>query len=160
MRAPKWFKQDLADEGRRVIEHEIDDDEATDRITDRVLEKDERFTRGIVRDYVRKKLRAWTTEHIAGYYRDDDDEDGEPQLDMFPELPRRLETAPGRFVDITVMNRHDWNAALVQAQVKAANASGFAALVERAHDQIVPLLISDNLTTADVWRQPGQAGTG
>lgn len=155
MRAPKWFRVSLAEQGGRVVERAITDQQATERVTDQILAKDRPFASAIIGDYVRKQLRTWTGQHSLGLYVAGD---AGGQLDLFPEIPRRLETAPGRFADQAVMTRKDWDAALRQAQTKANNASGFADAIRQVYDKVRPLLTSDDLTTADVWRTGGEHG--
>jgi hypothetical protein len=148
VRAPQWFKEQLAAEGGRVLEHETTDDAATDRLKNLIIFKYEPFNHAIVRGYVRKKLRDWTTQHTRGAYLAGD---SSAQLDMFPELPRHLEVSPGRFADQAVMTAHDWEGALRQAKTKSDNASGYVKRVQEAYDKVRPLLTNDDLTTSDVW---------
>ena len=151
MRAPKWFKESLAEEGARVLEREITDAKAAEALAEKIV-KDAGFTRDIVKDYGRRQLLAW-----AKQYRPYVAVEIGSQLDLFPELPRRLETSPGRFADQAVMTRRDWDAALKQAKTKADNVNGFFDSVQQAYNKVRPLLTSDILTTADVWKPGGNA---
>jgi hypothetical protein len=151
VRAPKWFKESLAEEGARILEREITDEKAAEVLAEKIL-KDQGFTRDIAKDYGRRQLAAW-----AKQYRPYVSAEIGGQMDLFPELPRRLETSPGRFADQAVMHRKDWDAALRQAQTKANNANGFADAIQQAYDKVRPLLTSDDLTTADVWKPGGLA---
>lgn len=156
MRAPRWFKQELADQGGLILERAVTEEQAADTLAGQILAKDERFARQLVADYVRKQLRTWISQHAPAAALEDPD----AQLDLFPEIPRRLEVAPGRFADQAVMNRHDWECALRQAKTKASNASGYADAIRQAYDKVRPLLTNDELTTADVWKPRGQATGG
>ena len=159
MKSPQWFRELIASEGRRVLQRTVTDEEAATEITRAVFDKGDTdeppFTHRIVADYVRRQLKTWLSGHR--HIADDSDPDG--QLDLFPEIPRRLEIAPGRFVDQAVMTRRDWTAAVKQAKTKASNAGAFADSIERIAEKVLPLLTSDELTTAEEWHAPG-AGTG
>lgn len=147
MKSPVWLKEQIAVEGRRAQERVITPDEATERITKQILDKDEGLVRSIVYEYVGKKLRDWTTKYSRALY-----EDSAPgQLDMFPELPRHVEVSPGRFADQAVMTARDWDNGLRQAQTKANNAGGYLQRYQEAYDKVRPLLTNDDLTTSDVW---------
>lgn len=157
MKSPQWFRELIASEGRRILQRTVTDEEAATEVTRAVFDRDDTdeppFTHRIVADYVRRQLKTWLSGHrhvAAG-----DDPDG--QLDLFPDIPRKLEVAPGRFVDQAWMTRRDWSAAVKQAKTKASNAGGYADAIERIAEKVLPLLTDDELTTADVWR-PGQAG--
>lgn len=157
MRAPKWFKEELAAHGALVLERTVTDDDATVKLKNQILAKDKPFAELIVRDYVRKQLRAWTRDHVSSLYAEADAGDTAGQLDLFPELPRRIEVGIGRFADIAVMTAPDWDAAVRQADTKAGNASGYAAALRRVYDQVRPLLTDDELTTAEVWKPSGES---
>lgn len=144
MKAPKWFAEQLAEEGGRIRERATTDEAAIAALASKVYKDDPGFTREIVANYVRRKLHAWLRQTVSA-------DVSEAQLDLFPELPRRLEISPGRFADQAVMTGPDWDAALRQADTKAANANGFAEAVHRAYDKVRPLL-HDDLTTAEVLR--------
>lgn len=150
MKTPAWFRARLADLGPLVQQEDITEDEAADRIAEIALREDKMFVLGIVREFAIKKLAAWLSSHQpqVSIPRDDG------QTDLFPELPRRLETSPGRFAALAVMTGHDWDTALKCAEAKEMNASGFAEKVRAAHGQVRPLLTDESLTTADVWNQP------
>lgn len=145
-----WFKERLVNLGPLVLQHDITADDAADQIADAVV-RDASFVREVVRDFVARKLTAWLNTHRVGSPLADDGQDK-----LFPDLPERLETSPGRFADQSVMNRRDWKNAPTQAKTKAANAAGFADGVEAAHDAVVPLLVDDEMTTADVWPPQSQ----
>jgi hypothetical protein len=148
MKTPKWFKQHLATIGGRVLERESTEDQGADDLTDQIFDKGEGFARAIVREYARKQLKNWVTSHRRGTPVDEDT----GQTDLFPQLPRNLEVAPGRFAAQAVMTRRDWDAALKQAETKANNAGGHYEAVKQVYDQVRPLLTSDELTTAEVWK--------
>ncbi|HEY9524004.1 MAG TPA: hypothetical protein VIR33_12255 [Thermopolyspora sp.] len=147
MKTPTWFREQIAAEGVRVNAGESSIDESSVHIAEQVAAKDSTLTKGIVIEFARKKLENWLASHRPSARRVENN----GQLDLFPDLPRKLEISPGRFADQAVMTRHDWDAALKQAQTKAGNAAKYASAIEQAHDEIVPLLKNDTLTTADVW---------
>jgi len=147
MRPPSWFKVHLAAIGGRVLEHAITEEQAAEDLTDQTFAREGgRFARDIVREYARKQIKNWLASHrVSGATTDDG------QTDLFPEIPRKLEVAPGRFVDQAFMTRRDWAAAVRQAETKASNANGHAEAVKRIADKVVPLLTSDDQTTGEVW---------
>lgn len=147
MKTPHWFRQQIVAEGTRVNAQETSEEDAAVHLADQILAKDAPFARGIIIEFARKRLETWTASHKPTTALAADD----GQMDLFPELPRRLEISPGRFAAQAVMTRHDWETALKQAQTKEGNASGYRERVERAHDAIVPLLTDDSMTTAEVW---------
>lgn len=149
MKTPAWFRERLADRGPLVLQEDITEEEAAAAIADLILSKDQAFAKAIVCEFTRKKLETWISSHRPASPSVSTD----GQMDLFPELPRKLEVSPGRFAAQAVMTRHDWETALKQAQTKEGNASGYRERVERAHDAIVPLLTDDSMTTADVWPQ-------
>lgn len=158
MKPPAWFREQLAGEGRRVLQRTVTDEEATVELTRTVLDRDDRddppFTHRIIADYIRRQLKHWLAGHRG--VTASDDEDG--QLDLFPDIPRKLEVAPGRFVDQAFMTRKDWTAAVKQAKTKASNAGTYAESIERVAEKVLPLLTDDEVTTAEVWKPDyGQA---
>lgn len=152
MKTPAWFRARLADLGPLVQQEDLTEDEAADRIAEIALREDKTFVLGIVREFTLKKLAVWLGSHQPSISVPRDD----GQTDLFPNLPRRLETSPGRFAALAVMTGHDWDTALKCAEAKEMNASGYAEKVRAAHGQVRPLLTDDSMTTADVWpnREP------
>lgn len=142
MRTPTWLREQIAMAG---TDHKPGTPltGAVTKLTDAVLATDSTLVRALVENFVSRKLDQWLGNHASPL----DDEDDQPSL--FPDLPWRLETSPGRFAVIGVMTGADWDAALRQAETKASNATGYAESVRAAYDRVRPLLDGE-LTTADV----------
>lgn len=159
MKPPQWFREQLATEGRQVLQHTITDEEAVVRLAKFALNKADEdeppFVHRVLADYVRRKLKNWLAQHRVAVEGEPDD-----QLDLFPDIPRTLEVAPGRFVAQAFMTRRDWTAAVKQADTKASNASGHAEAIKRIADKVLPLLTDDEQTTAEVWKPGGAAESG
>jgi hypothetical protein len=155
MRQPKWFKEALADKGTKILAREITDTDAVTDLRTLVLMRDGgSFSLAIIDDYLTRQCKVWTTRHQVGPALGEDDSG---QLDLFPEIPRQLEVAPGRFVDQAWMTRKDWTAAVKQAKTKASNAGNYAESIERVAEKVLPLFADDEQTTADVWK-PDESG--
>jgi hypothetical protein len=149
MKLPSRLQAELDQIGRQVLSGETARSDAAGILADRIA-GDETFVHLIAADFARKQLRQWVSTQL----RDSGAGPG-GQLELFPWLPRFLETSPGRFSHVLVMDGEDWDAALRQAEVKADNAQNYAKGVKRAHDQVRPLLTDDTMTTADVADQLG-----
>lgn len=143
MKLPKRIRQDVADQGAVVLAGRGQRDEAVSILVRRTLDREPVFVRDVLALVLGRVLDRWLVRHAAPAAEG-------AQLGLFPDLPRLLEVAPGRFVDQAAMTRRDWDAARVQARTKAANAAGFADAVERAWEQVAPLLTDDALTTGEV----------
>lgn len=146
MRTPTWLREQIATAGTdlRPGQSQV---ATVAKLTDAALTRDPTLVRALVEQFIARKLGQWLGDHAAPLDEDDD------QPSLFPDLPRRLETSPGRFADLGVMTGLDWDAALRQAETKASNASGFAEAVRRAYDRVRPLLTEATLTTAQVAGQ-------
>jgi hypothetical protein len=155
MKPPQWFRELLAAEGTKILKEESTFDEAAAELAQQIIDNrddDPPFLHRLAADCARRQAVKWIRTHeLPGA------SGGGGQGDMFPDLPRNLETSPGRFAAQAVMTGRDWDAALRQAQTKASNAAGFADGVQRAYDKVRPLLTTDELTTADVLRPSGFA---
>jgi hypothetical protein len=159
MKPPKWFRELLGKEGAKILKRESTDEDAIARLTKHILtnqDEDPPFSHRLIAEYAHRQLKMWISQHRQPAPGADDS----GQLDLFPDIPHKVEIAPGRFVDQAFMTRKDWTAAVRQAETKASNAGGFAEAIKRIADKVLPLLINDELTTADVWRSegPGPAG--
>lgn len=152
MKPPQWFRTLLAAECSRVLARAITDEEAAVRLINAVL-RDSAFTQMIVAEHVRRQVKHWLASHRGAAA--DDGEDG--QLDLFPDIPRNIEVAPGRFVAQGFMTRRDWNAAVKQAETKASNAGNFAEAIKRTAEKVLPLFTDDEMTTAEALK-PGTSG--
>lgn len=159
MKLPQWFRELLADEGTKIVDGESTLDEAVVRLTKQILgnqDDDPPFVHRLAADCARRQAEKWIRTHKRAGASDADDGQG----DLFPDLPRHLETAPGRFAAQAVMTGKDWDAALKQARTKASNAGGHYEAVKQAYDKVRPLLVTDDLTTADVIGKLARAANG
>lgn len=145
IKQPPWFRVELARVGRQVADGRMTEAEAVKTLVELVLAKDPEFTHLIVAAELLARLRHLKVVRKAAKNREAE------QPALFPELPRRIETSPGRFADQAVMTRRDWWSAIKQARTKASNATGYADEIQAAADKVLPLLTDDELTTADVW---------
>jgi hypothetical protein len=146
VKSPSWFSQAVARYGAEALANQITKEDAVREITATTRKLHSEHIGEVYIDHVTRELRAWMTRRaVADAAREHD------QLELFPGAPMVFELSPGRFAATAVMTRRDWDAALKQADTKARNADGHRDKVQRAHDLIVPLLTSDDLTTADVW---------
>jgi hypothetical protein len=130
---PRAILVEIERVGRLILAGELSYDEAIDAL-EPLLDKDEHrlFVRYLNRRYLRKQIKAWMNSHLATAA--EDDESGQGTL-PYPDLPAHIEIAPGLFKHQNAMNDiKDWDAALVQAEVKAANASGHVERVRRARE--------------------------
>lgn len=149
MKTPAWFREQIATHGGLILAEETTEQEAIQAVRDRALDTHPEFVTAIFDEHTAKELRAWMSKRATS----DATTVEIGQTELFPDLPRVLEISPGRFAAQAVMTRKDWDRAAKQARTKAANADGYAEKVERARDQVVPLLTDDSMTTADVWPQ-------
>lgn len=150
MRIPNWLQTELDSLGRKVLSGETSRDDAVALLTDEIFERDEVLVHDVTEDFSRKRLRDWVKSQLRTYYAEDVEENGPQQAELFPWLPRLLETSPGRFAHVNAMTGTDWDSALRQAEVKADNAASYAKAIKRAYDLVRPLLTEDKLTTADI----------
>lgn len=158
MKSPKWFRELLAKEGTQILTRESTDEDAIARLTMCILDRqdeDPPFAHRLIAEHAGRQLKVWISQHQHAGATDDSG-----QLDLFPDIPRKVEVSPGRFVDQAFMTRRDWTAAVRQAETKASNAGGFAEAIKRIADKVLPLLTDDELTTADVWRADGPGSAG
>lgn len=141
MKVPRAIAAEIERVGRLILAGELSYDEAIDAL-EPLLDKEEHrlFLRDVKRRFLRNQLKAWIAQHLAT--ADEDEESGQQPL-PFPDLPAILEIAPGTFRHQNVMTIKDWNAAVVQAETKAANAAGYLERVVRARDRAVELLSDD-----------------
>lgn len=147
MKTPAWFREQIATHGGRILAEEATEQEAIQAVRERAWSTSPDFITHIFDEHTAKELRSWMSKRATA----DAASVEIGQTELFPDLPRVLEISPGRFVAQAVMTRKDWDRAAKQARTKAANADGYAEKVERARDQVVPLLTDDSMTTADVW---------
>lgn len=149
MRIPAWLKTEEETLGKQVLNGDLEREEAAELLHDSIFDRDESVVHGTVRDFSRKRMKRWIDLQVGCPVSGDSDT-GEYQSELFPYLPRVLETSPNRFAAIGSMTKRDWDAARRQAEVKEGNASNFAKAVRRAYEQVVPLLTNDWTTTDDV----------
>jgi len=157
VRIPAWLREEEETLGKQVLNGDLEREEAAELLHDLIFERDDNVVHGTVRDLSRKRMKKWIDSQVSGFYAEAEQEErtGERQPELFPYLPRVLETSPGRFAALASMTKRDWDAAKRQAEVKEGNASSFAKAVRRAYDHVVPLLTDDWTTTADVVGQLG-----
>lgn len=89
------------------------------------------FVSELNRRFLRQQLKNLIAAQLQSA---DDEEDGQQQL-PFPDLSAYVEIAPGRRVHQNAMTLKDWDAAVVQAEVKATNAAGHAERIRAARDK-------------------------
>lgn len=141
MKVPRAIMAEIERLGRLILEGEISYEEALDAL-EPFLDKEEYrlLASEVHRRFFRNQLKAWIQSQIA--VAADDAESGQQPL-PFPDLPALLEVSPGTFKHQNAMAVKDWNAAVRQAETKAANAAGYLERVLRARDRAVELLHGD-----------------
>lgn len=150
MKLPKWLRAEIADLDIRIARGITNETGGLNALVAHCMTRaDQGFVRGLVEAAIRdglRECRKGQPDAVAA------DGDGQQVLDLFPglDLPRYLEVAPGRFVDVAEMTGPDWDAAVVQAETKERNAAGHAAKVRAARAKVRDLLTDDALTTAQV----------
>jgi len=141
MKVPRAIMFEIERLGRLISHGEITYEDALDALEPFLNKEEYRlFTQEIHRRFLRNQLKAWIQSQLTA--ADDEEENGQQPL-PFPDLPALLEISPGTFKHQKVMNIRDWNAAVVQAETKAANAAGYLERVVRARDRAVELLTDD-----------------
>lgn len=157
-RKPMWVREEIETLGKQVLNGDLEREEAAELLNDEIFDRDKDFLRyGIGRPWTRRELKKWINEQVrsGGTSGRQDKPDGSHQPELFPYLPRVLETSPGRFAHINSMTKHDWDAAKRQAEVKESNTRNYADNVRRAYDEVIPLLTEDWMTTSDIADQIG-----
>ena len=150
MKPPAWFTAQLADAGARVRRGEISDSRAVTALSRSVLASRPLMAM-LAADFARRELAGWLRRR------------GEPgeQPALFPALPAVLDVAPGTFRAQASMTRHDWQMHLKIAENRRDNAIEGAkahfAKVLAAYNEIMPLLASDEMTTAEALRRRRRA---
>jgi hypothetical protein len=141
MKVPRAIAAEIERVARLILAGELSYEEALDALEPFLNKEEYRlFTQEIHRRFLRGQIKAWISSQLAA--ADDDEKTGEQPL-PFPDLPALLEVSPGTFKHQKVMAIRDWNAAVIQAEVKAANAAGYLERVVRARDRAVALLRED-----------------
>ncbi|WP_084965289.1 hypothetical protein [Thermoactinospora rubra] len=146
MKTPLWLKEEIAAFGARILNEEITEEQAVQQIRLQSARDYPDHVYAVYDEYIGKALRAWMTKRAAADMAGLDS----AQLVLLPGLPLVLEISPGRFAAQAVMTKRDWEAARRQARTKADNATGYADRIDAAYDLVVPLLTTDDMTTADV----------
>lgn len=141
MNVPRVIMIEVERLGRLILAGEISYEDAIDAL-EPFLHKDEHrlLAQDIGRRWLRKQIKAWIASQVATAA--DDEENGQQPL-PFPDLPAWLEIAPATRKHQNSMTIEDWNRAVVQADTKADNATGYAERVRRARDRAVELLQGD-----------------
>ena len=160
MRTPAWFRTELETLGRQVLLGDIDRGDAAGLLADQIASRDDDLAHQVLASFGRNQVREWLKSQLRDYYaaQEQEAEMGERQGELFPYLPRLLETSPGRFSHINSMTGPDWDAALRQAEVKADNAGAYAKGIRKAYEQVRPLLDDDGKRTT-LQVAPQVAGT-
>lgn len=141
MKVPRAIKVEIERLSRLILLGELTYEDAIDALEPFLNKEEYRlFTQEIHRRFLRGQLKAWITSQLA--IAADDEETGNQPL-PFPDLPALLEISPATFKHQNAMTIRDWNAAVVQAETKAANAAGHLERVVRARDRAVELLHAD-----------------
>lgn len=147
MKVPRKIQTEIERNARLIVKGDQSWEEGLDALEPLLGKEEYRlFLSEIIRRWCRNQMKAFIAGQIATAA--DDEENGQPQL-PFPDLPAHLEIAPGTFKHQGAMAMKDWNAAVVQAETKALNATGFAERVRRARDRAGQLLAGDQ-TLVDV----------
>jgi hypothetical protein len=146
MKTPAWFSAQLADAGIRVRRGEISDNRSITALSRSILASKPLMAQ-LAADFARRELARWLRRR------------GQPadQAALFPALPAELDVAPGTFRTQGSMTRHDWMMHLKIAENRRDNAIEGAkthfASVLAAYDEVMPLLTSDTMTTAEALRR-------
>lgn len=146
MKTPAWFSAQLAEAGTRVRRGEISDNRAVTALSRSALAS-KPLMATLAADFARRELARWLRRR------------GQPadQGALFPALPVELDVAPGTFRAQGSMTRHDWEMHLKIAENRRDNAIEGAkahfASVLAAYDEVMPLLTSDTMTTAEALRR-------
>jgi hypothetical protein len=106
------------------------------------------FTKDILAEWIRRQVRNW----ISAQARDalgSPEANGQMVLPL-PDLPPYLEVAPGVKKHQRVMTRRDWLNTLAIYRNRREQAEILCRQIERAWQQIDPLLPDDGTTVADI----------
>jgi len=151
VKIPPWFSARLADLGARVRGGEISDDRAVTTLSRAVL-ADRPLMAVLAADFSGRELGRWLRRRGGP----------DPQPALFTALPGALDVAPGTFRSQASMTRHDWAMHLRIAQNRRDNAIDGAkahfAEVLAAYQAVIPLLTSDEMTTAEALRRKQAKG--
>jgi hypothetical protein len=146
LKTPAWFSARLAETGARVRASEISDNRAVTALSRSVLASRPLMAM-LATDFARRELARWLRRR------------GQPgeQPARFPALPAELDVAPGTFRTQESMTRHDWQMHLKIAENRRDNAIDGAkahfASVLAAYNEVMPLLTTDTMTTAEALRR-------
>lgn len=147
MKKPAWYVAQVAKFGQIVLDGESTRADALTLLGAQIRSHPE---------YVADLIAADAEKELAGWLKDNAAEDPSPQLDLFPELPRRMRVTPTKSADVASMDAaqldHARNMLLARTQ-NAIDGATASAEHERAvfmafYDKIRPLLTGD-LTVAD-----------
>jgi hypothetical protein len=162
VKQPAWFTAELGDTGRRVVAQVITRDAAAAHLAELAFRRENRpFLQSIVHTWMLAKVRAWADSYLGSMTADQiKAATGALPLPCM-DLPALLEVRPGRFVHQGALTREDLKAAVVQAETKASNATGYAEKVKRLAAAAIPLMANDETTLAEVApRLPALRGSG
>jgi hypothetical protein len=157
-KTPAAFREQLAKIGNKVLVGDLDRVRARDQLLNWIKRNDRPLADSIIRDFGADRLSDYL-RHQAVMLADAHKHDPAEQLalDIFGDVPLRIEIGIGRFADLVDCRRPQIKAAIRQADVKADNAAGYR---QRMHDlgaRLLPLLPDDETTVRQALRQqPGQ----
>ena len=146
MKTPAWFSAQLAEAGTRVRRSELSDNRAVTALSRSILASKPLMAQ-LAADFARRELNRWLRRRgLPG-----------EQIALFPALPLELDVAPGTFRAQGSMTRHDWTMHLKIAENRRDNAIDGAkthfASVLAAYEEVMPLLTTDKMTTAEALRR-------
>jgi len=151
MKIPQWMMERLADLGQQILDDEITISDAGDELAGKIMADDRALALAVLSEFTKRRLRQWVYARIR-------DKMGDRQVAAqlvlpFPDLPVRLEVAPGREVHQNVMTARDWDNARAIWRNRRDQAEVSFQKFEVIYERIRPLLTDETLTTADVINQ-------
>lgn len=150
MKLPSEFKAELELLGKKVVAEDISRDDAAQQLASKTFGKAHRHVlEGIVFNFWRGQVNSWIRAWLASL-TDAEREQATGIVPLFPWLPELIEVAPGRFVHQNAMRADDIRRAVVQAQTKADNATGYAKRIARLAEAALPLMPDEATTLADI----------
>lgn len=153
MKVPAAFREQVHKVGAKVLSGDTDRVLAVDLIERWAFKNSMALVHAVFRQFAKSALDGWLGRHSAEL-ADEREHDPAEQLalDIFGDVPLRIEIGIGRFADLVACRRPQIQAAIRQADVKAENAAGHK---QRIHDlgaRLLPLLPDDEITVRDALR--------
>lgn len=150
MKTPNWFRAALAEQTPRLMAGDTTRTDAITAIKERALLEHDDLPGAVWSDFIDRHLSAWEKQHRPQGVGEES-----YQGELFPELPGWVETGIGKRTHQSVMNAHDWDAGLKQAETKADNVQGYLDRFRTAYDQVRPLFKDEIETTAEAMARAG-----